>query len=79
MMNSSWCVAHKIAWVLVLIGAINWGFIGFFDLNLVQTVFGGAGFGASDTPVRVVYVLVGLSALFSLTCGMCKMCKVGKK
>ncbi|MEK9156780.1 MAG: DUF378 domain-containing protein [Patescibacteria group bacterium] len=79
MMNSSWCVVHKIAWVLVFIGAINWGLIGFFDLNLVHAILGGIGLGASNTPERVVYALVGLAALFSCTCGMCKMCKGGKK
>lgn len=79
MINSSRCIVHKIAWVLILVGALNWGLVGFFNFNLVQLVFGGAGFGASDIPVRVVYALVGISALISLTCGKCKMCKAEKR
>ena len=33
-------VIDKIALVLIIIGAINWGLIGFFKFNLVDTIFG---------------------------------------
>lgn len=71
MMPSGMCVGHKVAWALVLIGAINWGLIGFFDWNLVNAILG-------SIPVleRVVYALVGLSAIFSCFCMKCKMCKM---
>ena len=49
-------VIDKIALVLIIIGAINWGLIGFFGFNLVATIFG-------DMTVlsRIIYGLVGLS------------------
>lgn len=49
---------YRIALVLVLIGALNWGFIGFFDYNLVDSLF-----GEGSAVSRVVYALVGVSAL----------------
>ena len=53
--------------VLLIIGGINWGLIGFFNFNLVTAIFGEA-----TAASRVVYALVGLSALydvFDLTVG----------
>ena len=48
--------------VLVIIGGINWGLVGLAQLDLVATLFGG-----QDAPLaRVVYVLVGLSALWQI-------------
>jgi uncharacterized protein len=74
MMTPGMCAAHKVAWVLVFIGAVNWGLIGFFDFNLVNAILGGA-----PTVERIVYAVVGLSALFSLTCAKCSMCKMPNK
>lgn len=54
--------------VLVIIGGINWGLVGLFNLDLVAAIFG-AGSGLS----RIVYVLVGLSALYQLIPLMGKM------
>ncbi|WP_231868414.1 DUF378 domain-containing protein [Fictibacillus phosphorivorans] len=51
----------KLAALLVLIGALNWGFIGLFDLNLVTAVFGSA-----TTVTKVIYSLVGLSGVWLL-------------
>lgn len=70
MMSPGMCTGHKIAWALVWIGAINWGLIGFFNFNLVNEILGGA-----PTIERVVYALVGLSAVFMLFCAKCSMCK----
>lgn len=50
---------HCTALVLVIIGAINWGLIGFFQFDLVAALFGGQSAALS----RVVYSLVGLSGL----------------
>ena len=50
-----------VAWVLVVIGALNWGLVGLFDYNLVDAIFGEMS-GVS----RIIYVLVGLSALYML-------------
>ena len=50
-----------VAMVLLIVGGLNWGLVGLFDVNLVATLFG------SQTPLsRIVYVLVGLSALYSI-------------
>ncbi|MCG3087296.1 DUF378 domain-containing protein [Sporosarcina cyprini] len=49
----------RIALALVIIGALNWGLIGFFRFDLVATLFGGQGAFLS----RVVYGLVGISGL----------------
>lgn len=47
--------------LLLIIGGINWGLVGLFDVDLVAMIFG-EGSGLS----RIVYALVGLSALYSL-------------
>lgn len=52
-----------IALVLVIIGALNWGLIGLFGFDLVATLFG----GPQATLSRIVYALVGLAGLWSLT------------
>lgn len=53
----------RIALTLVIIGAVNWGLIGFFQFDLVATIFGGQNAAFS----RIIYALVGLSGLYSLT------------
>ena len=47
--------------VLVIVGGINWGLVGAADMNLVETLL-----GADTMPTKVVYILVGLSALWQL-------------
>jgi uncharacterized membrane protein YuzA (DUF378 family) len=54
-------VVNVIALVLILIGGLNWGLVGFFDYNLVDAVFG-EGSGVA----RVVYALVGVAALYKI-------------
>ncbi|TLS38884.1 DUF378 domain-containing protein [Pseudalkalibacillus caeni] len=54
---------QRIALILVIIGAINWGLIGFFQFDLVAAIFGGQNAALS----RIVYGLVGLSGLYCLT------------
>ncbi|MGO2111638.1 MAG: DUF378 domain-containing protein [Pseudoclavibacter sp.] len=51
----------RIATVLTIIGGINWGLVGAFEFNLVDAIFG-EGSAAS----RVIYVLVGISALVTI-------------
>ncbi|MFC5735093.1 DUF378 domain-containing protein [Cytobacillus gottheilii] len=55
-------VLQKIALVLVIIGAVNWGLVGFFQFDLVATIFGGQEAIAS----RIVYGLVGIAGLVSI-------------
>lgn len=68
---------HVVAFVLVIVGALNWGLMGALNINLVTWLFG---MGAVS---QLVYVLVGLSALYLvLTHGNdCKTCAMmmGKK
>lgn len=49
------------ALVLVVIGALNWGLVGFFDYNLVDAVF-----GAGSAIARVVYAIVGVAGLWTI-------------
>jgi len=52
-----------VAAALVMIGAMNWGLVGVFHLDLVATVFG-MRFGETSALSSVVYALVGLSGLY---------------
>lgn len=56
----------KAALVLAVIGAINWGLVGFFNFNLVDAIFGGGSNEETSTASRVVYALVGLAGLAAL-------------
>ena len=52
---------YKSALILIIIGAINWGMVGIFDINLVELVF-----GADTILTNVIYALVGISGLLSM-------------
>jgi uncharacterized membrane protein YuzA (DUF378 family) len=52
---------NVIALTLLIIGGVNWGLVGLLDLDSVAATF-----GAGTTLARVVYGIVGLSALYSL-------------
>lgn len=52
---------QKIALVLTIIGALNWGLIGLFDFNLVSALF-----GDENVLTRIVYVLVGLAGIINV-------------
>jgi len=62
------CGLHKAAWALVMVGALNWGLIGLAKMNLVMALL-----GSWPMVERVVYVLVGLSAVAMLMAGKCCM------
>lgn len=47
--------------ILVIVGGLNWGLVGAFDFDLVAALF-----GEGSALSRVVYVLVGLSAVYQL-------------
>jgi uncharacterized protein len=53
---------QRIALVLTIIGAINWGLVGFFQFDLVAAIFGGQDAALS----RIIYGLVGLAGLINL-------------
>ena len=59
-------VITKILIVLAIIGAVNWGLIGFFNWNLVDAIFGGGSHEMTSTASRVIYAIVGVAGLASL-------------
>jgi len=55
-------VMNGIVLALIVIGAINWGLIGLFNFNLVTYIFGNM-----EMISRLVFILVGVAGLWSLT------------
>ncbi len=49
----------SVAWVLVVIGSLNWLLVGVFNLNIVDAIF-------SNLIARVVYVIIGAAAVYIL-------------
>jgi uncharacterized protein len=47
--------------ILLIVGGLNWGLIGFFGINIVDAIFGEMSFLS-----RVIYALVGISAVYSI-------------
>ena len=56
-------VMDKIALLLVIIGAVNWGLIGIFQFDLVASIFGGQAAVVS----RIIYTLVGAAGLWCIS------------
>lgn len=53
-------IANIISYVLVLLGAVNWGLVGIFDWNLVGAIFGGTRAVGSI----IVYIIILVAALW---------------
>ncbi len=53
----------RLALILVIIGALNWGLIGLFQFDLVASLFG----GQTSVLSRIIYSLVGIVGLYSIT------------
>lgn len=53
-------IANIIAYILVIVGAINWGLFGLFNFNLVSTVFA----GARTVGSVITYSIIALAALW---------------
>ncbi|HBG81623.1 TPA: DUF378 domain-containing protein [candidate division CPR2 bacterium] len=53
-----------LAYTLVIVGAINWGLIGFFGFDLVAAIFGGGATNTFSVLPRVIYAVVGLAGLY---------------
>ena len=62
---------HVVTFSLAMVGALNWGLVGLFGFNLVSMVLGGW-----PTLVTLVYILVGVSAVYVLATHKndCKTC-----
>ena len=56
-----------VAFILTVIGGLNWGLVGAFNFNLVTSILGTVAYAE-----RTVYVLVGLSAIYLLVDGLMK-------
>lgn len=54
-------ILQRIALVLTIIGALNWGLIGLFDFSLVSSIF-----GVDTALTRIVYTLVGIAGLINI-------------
>ncbi len=65
MMMRKMCTVHKVAWVLLMIGGLNWGLVALLGYDALAGALGGL--------ARIVYGLVGLSALSMLGIGKCCM------
>ena len=53
--------------ILVVVGGLNWGLVGAFDFNLVDSIF-----GIMSMLSRIIYVLVGLSAIYMIWMALSK-------
>lgn len=54
-------IVNIVTLILVIVGGLNWGLVGLFDFDLVATLFG------EMSPLsRIVYILVGASALWQV-------------
>jgi uncharacterized protein len=62
---------HMVAFLLVVVGALNWGLVGLFNFNLVAMLL-----GSMPMLERIVYILVGASAVVLAATHMqdCKVC-----
>ena len=54
-------ILQKISLVLTIIGAINWGLIGLFNFNLVDSLFGVDSFLS-----MLIYILVGIAGIINI-------------
>ncbi|MBR1988990.1 MAG: DUF378 domain-containing protein [Firmicutes bacterium] len=53
----------KLILILMIIGGLNWGLVGFFNYNLVSSIF-----GANLVIIsRIIYALVGLASIVGIT------------
>jgi uncharacterized protein len=53
---------HYIALILVIIGALNWGLVGFFNIDVISGIFGGP-----FQIHRIIFALIGLAGLWSFS------------
>lgn len=53
---------QRIALVLTIIGALNWGLVGLFEFDLVASLFG----GADQVVSRIIYTLIGLAGVINI-------------
>ncbi len=54
---------NKIALILLIIGGINWGLVGIFELDIIAWLFG----GSASIISRTLYIIVALSAVWCIS------------
>lgn len=67
---------HIVTFSLMMIGAINWGLVGLFGLNLVEMLF-----SAWPALIKLVYITIGISAVyvFATHKDICTICREAMK
>ncbi len=58
-------IAHIIALVLIIVGAVSWGLVGAAGFDLIAQIFG-LQFGSINVITRIIYILVGLAGLYEI-------------
>ncbi len=56
-------IINKIALILIIVGALNWGAVGLFSFDLVAWLFG----GATSILARIVYITIALAGLWCIS------------
>ena len=54
-------ILDKLVSLLLIIGAFNWGLVGWLNFNLVNKIF-----GVGSVPARVIYAVIGAGSLYAL-------------
>lgn len=55
------------ALIITIIGGLNWLLVGLFKFDLVAAISGGMHFGETNGISRVIYIIVGIAAIVSIT------------
>ncbi len=61
-------IINTAAWILLIVGGLNWGIVGIADINPINWLF------ESNAIEKIIYILVGLSAIYAAA-SCCKCCK----
>ncbi len=61
------CIISVVSLILVLIGAINCGLVGFFNYNFISSILGGPEAGTYSIWGRIVFSIIGLAGIWGLS------------
>ena len=56
-------IVNKIALLLIIVGALNWGLVGLFSFDLVAWIFG----GAAAIMSRIIYTIIALAGVWCIS------------
>ena len=59
-------IVYDVAGILVIVGALNWALVGLLKFDLVALIAGGLKFGEVNVISRIIYVIVGISAIVAV-------------